>query len=216
MSRRASSVYQFFQYKEELRTAKISTLVVVFAFACWTPFFVIILWLGFPASFDNDDLSSSSNSTALGPLRGGEDETGYVQLHPALFWLHYTSCILTLIFAALSPYVYVFRSDKVKHCLGELLKECFRCCCRHCCLCLERLPLIGMACKAGTAGPKMARNRSFSCPTLPNVAVNGRGSVSGLGLGTHGGAVKSASIAVTSSPTANAATVVVLKQNTVR
>ena len=40
MSRRASSVYQFFQYKEELRTAKISATVIVVAFICWGPFFL--------------------------------------------------------------------------------------------------------------------------------------------------------------------------------
>ena len=40
VSRRASSVYQFFQYKEELRTAKISATVIVVAFICWGPFFL--------------------------------------------------------------------------------------------------------------------------------------------------------------------------------
>ena len=222
VSRRASSVYQFFHYKEELKTAKISTLVVVFAFACWTPFFVIILCLALPASFDQAGsdpgqisslrLADAGNVTGVATLA---QVAGYDRSHPALFWLHYASCILTLIFAALSPYVYVFRSDKVKHCLAELLTECFRCCCRNCCLCLEKLPLIGTACKAGNTGPKMARNRSFSCPTLPNVAVNvHNNSVSGMGglaVAGHQAAVKSASIAVTSSTTAKAATVVVLQ-----
>ena len=40
VTRRASSVYQFFQYKEELRTAKISLLVLVIAVLCWGPFFL--------------------------------------------------------------------------------------------------------------------------------------------------------------------------------
>ncbi len=42
MSRRASSVYQFFHYKEELRTAKISALVLVIAVVCWAPFFTVL------------------------------------------------------------------------------------------------------------------------------------------------------------------------------
>ena len=33
-------MYQFFQYKEELRTAKISATVIVVAFICWGPFFL--------------------------------------------------------------------------------------------------------------------------------------------------------------------------------
>lgn len=45
VSRRASSVYQFFHYREELRTAKITALVIVIAFVCWGPFFLLLLYL---------------------------------------------------------------------------------------------------------------------------------------------------------------------------
>ena len=55
VSRRASSVYQFFQYKEELRTAKISATVIVVAFICWGPFFLNLALL-----------------TLLGPSSGSE------------------------------------------------------------------------------------------------------------------------------------------------
>ena len=43
VSNKASSVYQFFQDKEELRTAKLTLLVVIVAFICWSPFVAIIL-----------------------------------------------------------------------------------------------------------------------------------------------------------------------------
>jgi hypothetical protein len=71
-------VYQFFHYKEELRTAKISTLVIVLAFVCWTPFFVQI---------------------------------AAVSVHVAgvTLWLHHAASVLAVAFAAITPYVYVFR-----------------------------------------------------------------------------------------------------------
>ena len=95
VSRRASSVYHFFHYKEEFRTAKISTLVIVIAFVCWTPFFTNIAILA----------SSITNRYVL------------------IYLVHCAANLLTLIFAALSPYVYVFRSEKVKNCLRQLMAE---------------------------------------------------------------------------------------------
>ena len=82
MSRRASSVYQFFHYKEELRTAKISTLVVAVAFVCWAPYFTLALLLALPS-----------------------------YAHAFTFHLHLASSALTLVFTALSPYIYVFRLE---------------------------------------------------------------------------------------------------------
>merc|ERR1712223_1376021 len=59
VTRRASSVYQFFQYKEELRTAKISLLVLVIAVLCWGPFFLNLALLA--SIFRETNKSSSSN-----------------------------------------------------------------------------------------------------------------------------------------------------------
>jgi len=42
VSRRASSVYQFFHVKEELRTARVSALVVLLAVVCWVPTFAAV------------------------------------------------------------------------------------------------------------------------------------------------------------------------------
>ena len=101
MSRRASSVYQFFQYKEELRTAKISALVIVVAFLCWGPFFINLALL-----------TLASNGKAESEL---------------ILWLHHASNLTMLGFAALSPYLYVFRSSKVQNCLGQVLTDTFCC-----------------------------------------------------------------------------------------
>ena len=60
MTRRASSVYQFFQYKEELRTAKISLLVLVIAVLCWGPFFLNLALLA--SIFRETNKSSSSTN----------------------------------------------------------------------------------------------------------------------------------------------------------
>lgn len=69
MTRRASSVYQFFQYKEELRTAKISLLVLVIAVLCWGPFFLNLALL---ASIfrETNKSSSSTNEDAEEGLEG--------------------------------------------------------------------------------------------------------------------------------------------------
>jgi hypothetical protein len=45
-----------------------------------------------------------------------------------IFWLHFTSCLTGLSFAAASPYVYVFRSEKVQKCLRQLLLDLLCCC----------------------------------------------------------------------------------------
>ena len=79
VSRRASSMYHFFHAKEELRSAKIAALVLAVAFASWGPF------------------------VALVSLPEG------ISLALAAPWLHLASCSLATAFAALSPYVYVFR-----------------------------------------------------------------------------------------------------------
>ena len=68
MTRRASSVYQFFQYKEELRTAKISLLVLVIAVLCWGPFFLNLALLA--SIFRETNKSSSSNEDAEEGLEG--------------------------------------------------------------------------------------------------------------------------------------------------
>jgi hypothetical protein len=104
VSRRASSVYHFFHAKEELRSAKISAFVLVLAFACWTPYFAVLICLALPSTAEQDDLGAAA----------------------AIYWLHLVSCFLSLIFAAVSPYVYVFRSQKVKNCLGKIITDVFR------------------------------------------------------------------------------------------
>ena len=65
MTRRASSVYQFFQYKEELRTAKISLLVLVIAVLCWGPFFLNLALLA--SIFRETNKSSNEDDAVEGP-----------------------------------------------------------------------------------------------------------------------------------------------------
>eukprot|EP00093_Oithona_nana_P004114 04114.XXX_142775_141710_1 [CDS] Oithona nana genome sequencing. len=66
VSRRASSVYQFFQYKEELRTAKISALVIVVAFICWGPFFFNLILVGLlDSTFDVVQVMQHSTNLAM-------------------------------------------------------------------------------------------------------------------------------------------------------
>ena len=49
--------------------------------------------------------------------------------HPNLiYWLHQISNLTMLAFAALSPYLYVFRSRKVQKCLGQVIYDTFCCC----------------------------------------------------------------------------------------
>ena len=170
VSRRASSVYAFFHYHEELRTAKISLLVLVLAAVCWTPFFAVLSLLAFRPPY-----TAAERSESL---------ADFVLSFSALYYLHCVSNACALAFAALSPYVYVFRSDKVRNCLGEVLAETFggvvpwtnsngqgegedRCAAWFgWCLRLRH--------KAGLnrVGGKLVRNRSFSCPSIPN-ATNG-------------------------------------------
>ena len=88
---------QFFQYKEELRTAKISILVLIVAFFCWGPFF---LNLAISGLFLDLNLQ-------------------VIQI------LHYLTNLSMLSFAALSPYLYVFRSRKVQKCLGQVVHDTF-------------------------------------------------------------------------------------------
>ena len=73
-------MYHFFHAKEELRSAKIAALVLAVAFASWGPFVVLV---SLP--------ETEGLSAAAAP------------------WLHLSACSLATLFAALSPYVYVFR-----------------------------------------------------------------------------------------------------------
>ena len=74
-------MYHFFHAKEELRSAKIAALVLAVAFASWSPFVVLV--------------SLPETTEGLSAV--------------AAPWLHLSSCSLATLFAALSPYVYVFR-----------------------------------------------------------------------------------------------------------
>ena len=49
--------------------------------------------------------------------------------NPPIFWLHFVSCIMTMAFTAISPYIYVFRSEKVKKCVVDLWND--QTCCRQ-------------------------------------------------------------------------------------
>ena len=102
VSRRASSVYHSLHAKEEFRTAKISTLVIVLAFVCWTPFFVVLALLS--ASIKDDNLILSPST---------------------VYYAHCVSNLFAVAFAGASPYVYVFRSEKVQKCLQQLLADAF-------------------------------------------------------------------------------------------
>ena len=118
VSRRASSVYQFFQYKEELRTAKISAFVIVLAFACWGPFFITLTLL-----------TLLRTSTPAAPSSGPSKTASSAFAESSLiFWSHHLSNLASLGFAALSPYLYVFRSSRVQKCLGQVIYDTF--CCR--------------------------------------------------------------------------------------
>lgn len=168
MSRRASSVCQFFQYKEELRTAKISVLVLVIAFLCWGPFFLNLVIL---ACLDDSRLSKS-----------------------IIFWIHHSANLMMLLFAAVSPYVYVFRSTKVQKCLGQVIRDTFcllgGCCCisnqrkrwrranhsRASSLTSHRHSLLGSTSTAikevnlSASVNRLERSRSCSCPNVSEKA----------------------------------------------
>ena len=47
-----------------------------------------------------------------------------------IYWTHFVSNLLMLCFAAISPFLYVFRSIKVQNCIGQVLKDTF-CCFSH-------------------------------------------------------------------------------------
>ena len=220
VSRKASSVYQFFQDKEELRTAKLTFLVVVVAFICWSPFIAVILCpllqqypdvqmsstrnLSYIStssgiSFLNDDVPKSTlflqhkNNitkffvTAYGKkLENMREELPIAGLpkylkisdlkstskyfastkntFPSIFWLHFTSCIMTLIFTAISPYIYVFRSEKVTKCLSDLLKTHVYC----------------KYCHAGTSD--QLGSPSFVSRISVNVSTNEKERIKTLGL----------------------------------
>ena len=138
VSRRASSVYQFFQYKEELRTAKISALVIVVAFICFPPFFLNLALLSLDA--DHSDLIAC--------------------------WLHHLSNLFMFAFAALSPYLYVFRSSKVQKCLCQVIRE--TCCCvdRDVIASSTRRPQQPLSSAAAAATQEKSRERSSSCPQI--------------------------------------------------
>ena len=58
-------MYQFFQYKEELRTAKISATVIVVAFICWGPFFLnlaLLTLLGHSGGHEGFNLHEEVNA----------------------------------------------------------------------------------------------------------------------------------------------------------
>ena len=104
-------MYQFFQYKEELRTAKISLLVLVIAVLCWGPFFLNLALLASLFRTKNVDGDEDEDQGEEGGYIGAKDTI--------IHWTHYLSNLLMLCFAAISPFVYVFRSAKVQKCLGK-------------------------------------------------------------------------------------------------
>ena len=106
-------MYQFFQYKEELRTAKISLLVLVIAVLCWGPFFLNLALLASLFRTKNVDGDEDEDQGEEGGYIGAKDTI--------IHWTHYLSNLLMLCFAAISPFVYVFRSAKVQKCLGKYL-----------------------------------------------------------------------------------------------
>ena len=191
VSNKASSVYQFFQDKEEWRTAKLTLLVVIVAFICWSPFVVIILCpllqsnnivpilekptiktiakaIAAPKNEEDTFVSYSDSpfhpTSAMHPLfltdndssslRGDEKDSfilinlPHIPKHTqtwisnstssylaqienddsqSIIWLHFASCMLMISFTAISPYIYVFRSEKVRKCLRELFRDHFYC-----------------------------------------------------------------------------------------
>ena len=120
-----STITFVLQYREELRTAKITALVLVIAFVCWSPFFLLLLCIAlqhqdFPEP-EGNSTGTHLNLTDLDIRETARSET-------TMFWLHFTSCLTGLSFAAASPYVYVFRSEKVQKCLRQLLLDLLCCC----------------------------------------------------------------------------------------
>ena len=191
VSNKASSVYQFFQDKEELRTAKLTLLVVIVAFICWSPFVAIIVCpllqsnkikpilekptiqavskaIAAPRNEEDTFVSDSDSSfhptSAMHPLfftdndislLRGDEEDSFILINlphipkytqtwisnstssylaqienddsQSIIWLHFASCMLMISFTAISPYIYVFRSEKVRKCLSELFRDHFYC-----------------------------------------------------------------------------------------
>ena len=108
-------MYQFFQYKEELRTAKISLLVLVIAVLCWGPFFLNLALLASLFRTKNHEAGDEDED------QGEDEEEEFGAKDTIIHWTHYLSNLLMLCFAAISPFVYVFRSAKVQKCLGKYL-----------------------------------------------------------------------------------------------
>ena len=111
MSTRALSIYHFFNEKEELRAAKIAGVVLVIALVCWTPFVIVMGHLAWGSTDDkhfNAILSRSAD--------------------PTVFWTHFVYSITSLLFAAITPYIYVFRSKKVQKSLCSVLGRHVLCC----------------------------------------------------------------------------------------
>ena len=82
----------------------------------------------------NSSLTVSSMNSTLPPAHIVKSIKGVPPfiIHPDLtternvtstFWLHFISCIMILAFTAISPYVYVFRSKKVRKCLKDISKD---------------------------------------------------------------------------------------------
>ena len=114
------------QYREELRTAKITALVLVIAFVCWSPFFLLLLCVAFQPQVEAPFPGNFTSGESGFREKAGTSNT--TTTLDTFFWLHYTSCLMALGFGAASPYVYVFRSDKVQKCLKQLLFDLLCCC----------------------------------------------------------------------------------------
>jgi hypothetical protein len=82
----------FFQYREELRTAKITALVLVIAFVCWSPFFLLLLLI----ALQNPPMTSPdiTNNTSDVITTTTVNEDGNLDNASTIFWLHYTSCLV--------------------------------------------------------------------------------------------------------------------------
>ena len=235
VSNKASSVYQFFQDKEELRTAKLTLLVVIVAFICWSPFVAIILcpllqsnniipiWekptiqavskaIAAPKNEEDTYVSDSDSpfhpTSAMHPLfftdndislLRGDEEDSFILINlphipkytqtwisnstssylaqienddsQSIIWLHFASCMLMISFTAISPYIYVFRSEKVRKCLSELFRDHFYC---------------SRYCEAETDEPRRSPSLASKISNQQNVSQSyGNGVISKLSIGSR-------------------------------
>ena len=235
VSNKASSVYQFFQDKEELRTAKLTLLVVIVAFICWSPFVAIILCpllqsnnikpilekptiqavskaIAAPKNeedtFVSDSDSQNHPTSAMHPLfftdndislLRGDEEDSFILINlphipkytqtwisnstssylaqienddsQSIIWLHFASCMLMISFTAISPYIYVFRSEKVRKCLNELFRDHFYC---------------SRYCDAETDEPRRSPSLASKISNHQNVSQSyGNGVISKLSIGSR-------------------------------